>query len=458
MTPKIKRYLHDLISLAENSQASLYLVGGTVRDSLLQRGYSDYDFTSSKAVQIAKDFSEKHPSKLVPLDDTPGRQTYRVALEEKLYFDFSQMQGNTLEEDLGKRDFTINAMGWALKDFLENDLDQIVDPYDGRRDLINEVLRMLPGPTFPDDPLRMIRAFRFSHILGFKIEPQTLAEISRHKSKLTRVAGERISYELMILLDAPKTQIGLIHQSGLLDILFPECQAPSGKNNIKATPDVWEKTMRVLDALNNIFSHDDPTLKKYQPEISKFLSGNRHRALIRLAGLLIPFHQPRSRIFYKKSGNNSILIQILKRLRMSNATIQLVDRTLFFSLHLVSHRLDVAPEGIDESQIYAFTKECDHELISSILLAVAMVSGTSHDGERFHRSIEQIANFYFKNFLPARKKPTLLSGDILQNKFKMTPSPSYKIILDKVEEARVLGTISTHQEAEKMAKALIKNL
>lgn len=458
MTPKIKKYLHDLISLAEKSNASLYLVGGTVRDSLLQRAYSDYDFTSSRAVHIARVFSEKYPSKLVPLDDTPGRQTYRVALGKKLYFDFSQMQGNTLEEDLGKRDFTINAMGLALPDFLENDLDKIVDPYDGRQDLKDKVLRVLPGSTFPDDPLRMIRAFRFAHTLGFKIEPQTLAEISRHKSELTRIAGERISYELMILLNSPKTQIGLMHRSGLLEVLFPECQALSGENNTKAIPGVWEKSLMVMDALDQIFSSGDATLKNYRPGISKFLSGNHHRPLIRLAGLLFCLHQSPTHISYKKSGSKTSLTQVLKKLRLSNSAIRFVDRTLFFSLHLVNYGSDVAGKDIGESQIYALIKECDGELISSILLAAAMVSATSYNKGRFYSCIERFADFYFNKYLPAKKNPALLSGDTLESKFKLAPSSSYKIILDKVEEARVLGNISTHKEAEEIAKALIKNL
>jgi len=458
MTPKIKKYLHDLISLCKNSSASLYLVGGTVRDSLLEREYSDYDFTSSQAVPIAREFSEKFHSKLVALDDTPGRQTSRVVLGKNLFFDFSQIQGNTLEEDLGKRDFTINAMGLALQDFLENNLNQIVDPYDGQRDLSNKVLRVLPGPIFPEDPLRMVRAFRFAHTLGFEIEPQTLKEISRHKSELNRVAGERISYELMILLNAPKTQIGLMHESGLLDILFPEYQTLTGKMNATAKPGVWEKSLAVMDTLNQIFSADDATFKKYRAGISDFLSGGHRRALIRLAGLLIPYGQPHSQTPYKKSKNNSTLIQILKRLRMSNSAIGFVDRTLLFSQHIISHALDFAHEEIDESRVYALIKECNGELISSILLAVAMHSETSGDKKRFHLAVERIADFYFQKFLPAKKKPPLLTGHILENKFKLNPSPSYKTILDQVEEAQLLGTITTLKEAEDMAKALIKNL
>lgn len=456
MTPKIKKYLYDLISLAENSNAPLYLVGGTVRDSLLQRACSDYDFTSSKAVHIARVFSEKHHCKLVPLDDTPGRQTYRVALGKKLFFDFSQMQGNTLEEDLGKRDFTINAIGWAVQSFLENNLDAVVDPYDGRQDLKDAVLRVLPGSTFHDDPLRMIRAFRFARTLGFKIEPRTLAEISRHKSELTRTAGERISYELMILLNSSETQMGLMHRSGILEVLFPECQALSGENNISSISGVWENPLMVMDALDRIFSPDDATLKNYRPEISKFLSGNHHRPLIRLAGLLFCLHQSPAQISYKKSGSKTTLIQVLKKLRMSNSAIRFVDRTLFFSRHLVHY--GVAGEDIGESQIYALIKECDGELISSILLAAAMVSATSHNKGRFYSCIERFADFYFKKYLPAKKNPALLTGDILECKFKLAPSPSYKIILDQVEEARVLGTISTQREAEEIVKAFIKNL
>ena len=201
----------------------LYLVGGTLRDHLLGRKCTDYDFTAQGAKKIASNFSAKQRFPLVKLDNTPGRETYRVVLQENLYFDFTEMQGSTIKEDLSQRDFTINAMAIQLDDFLQ-DKDAYIDPFDGHGDILRNSVKKIPGPAFNSDPLRMLRAFRFACTLGFAIDPDTLDQIALHRDEISHVSVERIYYELILILESSVCTEALqtMNKIGLLQSVLPE--------------------------------------------------------------------------------------------------------------------------------------------------------------------------------------------------------------------------------------------
>ena len=109
----------------------------------------------------------------------------------------------------------------------------------------------------------------------------------------------------------------------------------------------------------------------------------------------------------------------------------------------------------EDSAIYNFIKHSGNELISSLLMSFACKLGTHEDIQFFIQLINRILDFYVGKYLPAQERPPLLDGDVLQKRFKLTPSPLFKSILDRVEEARVLGTIQTPGEAEQLARELI---
>ena len=147
MDPSVKTHLESINRLSKELESPLYLVGGTIRDHLLGRSCVDYDFTSSQAPEMARRWAQKVKRTLVPLDETPGHETYRVVLHPNLYFDFTTLQGQTIEEDLAQRDFTINAMAISLIDFIEEKLNQI-DPFNGQRDLRNKIIRVVSEQAF----------------------------------------------------------------------------------------------------------------------------------------------------------------------------------------------------------------------------------------------------------------------------------------------------------------------
>lgn len=446
MDPSIKTYLEDLLELSRKLNSSPFLVGGTIRDHLLGRPCTDYDFTAHDAPDLARAWAEKIQRTLVPLDETPGHETYRVALRNNLYFDFTTLQGKTIEEDLSQRDFTINAMAVSLTDFIEGK-ENIIDPFDGQTDLHNQTLRVVPGQAFQEDPLRLLRAIRFSSTLGFAIEPETIRQINFHKNELKEVAQERITYELLLLLGASQSRVDLMDSTGLTEVLFP------GITQLETMPGVQTNSTQLMDTLNtfveleNILLQPEDYLEQHTQQIKDYIAKNDRYALLKWSTLLRPLAVDPA----------FDLTDFLNKFRLSNHSIQFIYRTLKFSEIVLSEARSTGRGFKEDSTVYQFIHRSGHELISSLLLSLAIRLGEQGDIKLFLPLINRVLDFYCDRYLPARSRPALLDGDVLKEKFQLKPSPRFKFILDKVEEARVLGTIQTKEEAEQLAKELISS-
>jgi len=440
--------LIELDRLSRERGDPLYLVGGSVRDTLRGEGPVDLDFAGPCAPKMARLLANQTGHPLVPLDKTPGRETYRVVLDKNLFFDFTSMQGKTIEADLAQRDFTINAMALSLPDFAKGNKIPI-DPFNGQDDLRNKIIRVVPGPAFEEDPLRLLRAFRFASTLGFTIEPDTLAQIKTHKEKLGNTARERVSYELLILLGAPHSHLEELDQTGLIEVLFPEIAQLKSKPGTRPNTSAWEDTRNAFMELENILMHPDLFLEDHAPLIKKYISENHHYALLKWSTLM--------RTAAGENLSISDITGILRDFRLSNADIQFIERTLQFSKWVLSESRSATRGFEQDPAVYRLVKQSGHELISSLLLSLAVRLGYQEDIKFFIQSINRILDFYIETYIPAQDRPVLLNGEVLKKRFKLSPSPLFKDILEKVEEARVLGTISTKEEAEQLARELISS-
>lgn len=195
---QLPTFLTDLKRLAGSDQP-LYLVGGAVRDHLLAIPCRDYDIVCSWNVHAtARSFADQMHGAIYTLDG--DRMTYRVLMGDasgrSTVIDFATMQGNSIEEDLSKRDFSINAMAVDLEE-----PGQIIDPFKGGRDLQERWLRPVSAKSFSADPLRVIRAIRYSVDLNLKLEAATSALMRDAAPGLTKVSKERKRDELFRILD-----------------------------------------------------------------------------------------------------------------------------------------------------------------------------------------------------------------------------------------------------------------
>ena len=173
----IKPYLKD---------CKAYLVGGFVRDYFLNKTSFDCDIAldTNDVKSFVKDIAKKLDATFIPLHE--DFEIFRVVLKDKKhYFDFAKIEGENISEDLLRRDFTVNAICYDINN------DEFIDPYNGMKDIKNKKIKTISEKNITDDPLRIMRAFRFSAILGFKIEENTLKIIKKHSSLINSPAKER---------------------------------------------------------------------------------------------------------------------------------------------------------------------------------------------------------------------------------------------------------------------------
>jgi tRNA nucleotidyltransferase/poly(A) polymerase len=254
--------LRRIGAIADAAGISVYVVGGYVRDLLLGTEVQDIDILVMSdgigfARRVAADLGntgvvtyERFGTAMVPLPD--GKLEFVGARKER-YDETSrkpEVAPATLEEDLARRDFTVNALAVALNAQWQGELH---DPYGGRRDLAARILRtpMEPAQTFDDDPLRMMRAVRFASQLGFTIDPAALQAVGEMKDRIRIVSQERITDELLKLLRSPKPSIGLqlMYETGLLHLVFPEIAQMAGVDQRRDHhhKDVFRHTCTVVD-------------------------------------------------------------------------------------------------------------------------------------------------------------------------------------------------------------------
>ena len=444
----IENHLQSILRLSKSHNSELYVVGGTLRDLILGRQCADIDFAVSGASSLARQYAHDTKSALVPLDTTPGRETFRVVIKKNVHFDFSELQGNTIESDLSQRDFSINALAVSLPNFIKG-TKKYIDPHNGKSDIKNNVIRVLPGPIFSKDPLRMLRAFRFMSVLEFQIESNTIKKIKTLHHKINQVSPERIWSELTLLLNSKKASpsIQVMSDSGLLESVFPELfkkeKIPSG--------------LRILNHLESLLSNPKQIRGKPLTEIKKFLLEKPQ--LIRLGSMLYPLTKKYSA---KQIGSNrkpnrkNYPGNILAELRASNADIDFLSAIISCSHSISNTKLNFADDHSSRLKLYQFIHQNEQGLVPGLFLHLAnrLNLPAEKEWETDPRAIavSNVFDFYFQTYLPAKRKKPLLNGNDIQDISKIKPSPTFATILYKIEEARVLGVINTRSQAISFAK------
>jgi len=280
---------------ADQLPMDTYLVGGYVRDLFLNRPSEDIDVVCvGSGIRLAEAVVErlgKKASLSVFKNFGTAQVKYKnhvlefVGARKESYSRHSRkpaVEDGTLEEDLSRRDFTMNALAIHIN---KEGFGELIDLFNGLDDLENQRIRtpLDPDMTFNDDPLRMMRAIRFASQLGFFIVPETFEAIERNKNRIEIVSKERIVDELNKIILSPRPSVGfeLMEQTGLLDILLPELTALKGvetKDGI-GHKDNFSHTLRVLDNLAKTDNHlwllwaalfhdiGKPKSKRFDPKI-----------------------------------------------------------------------------------------------------------------------------------------------------------------------------------------------
>ncbi|MEO0026055.1 MAG: HD domain-containing protein [candidate division WOR-3 bacterium] len=436
-----------LIELQGDRQ--LYLVGGALRDILLDRPPQDFDFAvAGSAIEFAHQFASRIRGKLVILSEEDDEA--RVVYRRKITFDFNGLGKESIESDLLRRDFTINALALKLPAG-----EYIIDPYGGQEDIKRKLIRPVTDNSLARDPLRLLRAFRLALELGFTIDPAV--EHQGATVSLARTAPERIGMEFMRILNTPGATdcIKRLIALGRLAEIIPEISA------LLEEPDLREHTLRTFIKIEEVLSTPG-FFSRFQPEWNSYLTQDPPRApLLKLAGLLHDIAKPHTR-FVNESGETHfyghdslgarLAVKIgYERLRLSRLQVRIL-RTLVKE-HMRLHLLATAPELSDRA-IRRFFRDLGSEALGLMILCYA--DGWATAGRTIHLedTITRMLNQQRMENARRRIKRLVTGDDLIA--LGMKPGPVFKVILQELEDLQVEGKITTKEEGIEYLKSYLK--
>jgi poly(A) polymerase len=450
-----------LLKIAQEVEAEIFLIGGLVRDRLLEKDTQDVDITFSRAsLKAAGIFADRTGGSFVLLR-TEG-ELARVVLQGRT-FDFAKFRGPDLEADLRGRDFTVNTIALSLVQAFSQGEWVPYDPLNGIGDLRNRVLRMAAPDCFEKDPLRMLRAFRFSAQLGLTIDPATGQVIEKSVSSLTQSAPERVHYEWQQLLSQPASFFSLqaMERSGLLRVLLPEMEGLKGIEQDRYHHlDVYQHSLLAFHRLEDLFQKVIPLPEELEKEMASFLKDNNKPAWLKWAALLHDLGKAvtgdikkEHKTFYGHAGaSQNLLGPIADRYRVSTREKNFIDRMIgghMRPLYLVQELLN---KTLTRRALIRFVRETGDELTGIFLLALADTLAAQNK-EKPKDLEDRLIELWRKALLtrdeiirPLEIIPPLVSGkDLIE--LGMKPGPVFKTVLSEIKEEQLEGKISDREQA-----------
>ncbi len=435
---------------AKNLGVETYVVGGYVRDLILQRTSKDVDFVCvGSGIQLAEE-SARLLNAGIHVNTFKNFGTAQfvfnsyeyefVGARKESYRSDSRkpiVEDGTLQEDQNRRDFTINAMAISLN---ENNFGDLIDPFEGYLDLKRRIIRtpLNPETTFSDDPLRMMRAVRFASQLEFDIDGDTFMGIKSMADRIKIISQERITDELnkIILSKTPSYGFKLLQQTGILDIIFPELVNLMGVETMdgKGHKDNFYHTLQVLDNTakksNDLWLrwaailHDiaKPATKRFSPKVGWTFHGHEELGGRWVKGIFRKYKLPLDE----------------KMRKVSNLV----------RLHL--RPIALAKDGVTDSAVRRLLVEAGEDIEDLMILCRADI--TSKDANRVKR--------YLKNFDKVeellkeieekdklRSFQPVITGEMIMEVFGLGPSKEVGLLKTEVREAILDCRIENNMES-----------
>lgn len=468
-----------LADLQAKLGGSLYLSGGAVRDALLGRRPGDIDLAlASGAASWAERLAACTGSACIALGR--GEETVRVAGGE-LVVDFAVFRqgARSIEEELCLRDLRINAMAVCLDPLLQrvpcqDMLLPVIDPTGGMDDLQHKKIQSTSEAAFRMDPLRMLRAFRFSAELDYTISPHTLAQVRKLAPLVAHSATERQAHEMDLIMQSPRAHATFraMAENELLWFLLPELVPGRGMAQPKSHHlDVWGHSLETLCTIEQLIANPDAAFPD-EPGISAFLASKDHTRLLKWTALLHDVgkpatfgrhpEQPEKITFYNHEQTGAeCFCSLATRLHWSIRDMEFVAQLI--RMHMQPfHLANVLRENKKLSlraQIRLLRRA--GTLLPGLFL-LAMADSLAGQGEKRIPIMEaELASLYHQleevrltRVEPVRNADPLLNGHDLIKELDLTPGPLFKKILVEVEEARMEGQCNTREDALALAQKI----
>jgi poly(A) polymerase len=470
--------------LAEQDQKSpVWIVGGAIRDQLLQRSTHDVDFTTSgDAISLARLAADRLNADIYILDAERGaaRVLFRVSDRERRTFDFAQVQGEAIEADLCSRDFTINAMALRI-----SEQGQIIDPCGGLKDVCAGVLDLCAVDAIDKDPIRSLRAIRIATELSFRLSERSIKAIQNNDT-LVNVSKERIRDEIftMLSLSDPTPAFHLLdHLSVLQQVLPISYSHLFTHETAKGSSQARHLALRGLRHLVSILGLlaleldlDDAaqatlglltwTMGRFRKPLAQYLleeiSYNRKcREILLLASFLYCYE--------KDSGNQhntggswnsrrnalSFFEEVGNHFRLSRDEIVWCQRWLG-ALRMIDQQVDNST-NLDLFS-YRLFRESQTSGVGAILSSLAYElarqiepPAVDHWASRLELA-RHVLESWFEKFDTIVKPKELINGEDVLRVLDIRPGPEIGRLLEQVREGQVLGELCTRDQALKFIK------
>lgn len=464
LTDKIKNddLLNNLASFFPNE---IYLVGGSVRDALMGKEFYDRDLIviDSDARDFSLKAAEFFDGVFVPLDEE--NKIYRIVLRDKKnYFDITNPVENSLEKDIQRRDLTINAIAVNIRtgEIPEFCMQNVSD-------LTGEIIKGVREENFKDDPLRILRIFRFYSILGFEIEPELLKYAKNYSKLLEKPAKERVEYELMKLFDGDFAHLALLKmdECGILEMFFPFVkelkQVPP---NLHHHLNLFDHSIETIHQVGILYKNADKDVKEHMNKVD--FGGFSRIAHLRLAAFLhdigkfstwtIEEDTGRHRFIKHEDVGAKMCVPLLKNLCFSNKQIEYISYII--KKHMYPTAVVSSPE-LSDKVMMRYVRKSEDNAIDNILIAQAdrlSARGpeiTDNIVEENISALNKLLEFYLDSRETLKPLPKLLDGNEIMKVFNIKPSPKLGEIIEALNEAQISGDVVTKDDAVKFIKTIL---
>jgi len=441
------RVIKSITQVADSENIKVFAVGGFVRDIILGRERNDLDIlVIGSGIDFAKSVADK-----LGINSVNYFKNFGTA-----HFDFDNMniefvgarkesydrntrkpivEDGSFEDDINRRDFTINTLAISLN---KNDFGKLIDTYNGFADIENKLIKtpLDPFKTFDDDPLRIMRAFRFASQLNFNVDESIMTAVKEMRKRLSIVSQERITDEFLKILESPKPSIGLklLFDSGVLEIVFPEISIMAGVDQRKDYhhKDVFLHTLQVVD---NICSETNSVWLRFaalvhdiaKPPTKKFVEG----------------------IGWTFHGHEELGARMMKKIfhRMKFPLNQLEYIQKLIRLHL--RPIALAKEEVTDSAIRRFVVNAGEDLEDLIVLCRADITSKNPIKvekylDNYERVMQKVRDVKERDKLREFQSP--VRGEEIMQICNLKPSRKVGEIKTAIEEAILDGKIGNNYE------------